>query len=215
MLAARASYLVGFAGTATVEAERLFGIPTFGTMAHSFIEAHDDEATAFEHFAEARPEGLTLLLDTYDTEAAARKVVALAPRLREAGITIRSVRLDSGDLAGLAKSVRRILDRGRAPAGAPSSPAAGSTNTRSPRWSPPRRRSTASASAPASPPRPTCRRSTASTSSRTMPGCRARSSRPASPPGRGGSRSGAAMAPTEGSPATSSRPPTTSSPARR
>jgi len=115
VLAARASYLVGFAGTATVEAERLFGIPTFGTMAHSFIEAHDDEATAFEHFAEARPEGLTLLLDTYDTEAAARKVVALAPRLREAGITIRSVRLDSGDLAGLAKSVRRILDRGALP----------------------------------------------------------------------------------------------------
>ena len=115
VLAARASYLVGFAGTATVEAERLFGIPTFGTMAHSFIEAHDDEATAFEHFAQARPEGLTLLLDTYDTEAAARKVVALAPRLQEAGITIRSVRLDSGDLAGLARSVRRILDRGALP----------------------------------------------------------------------------------------------------
>ena len=53
--AARASYLAGFAGTATVVAERQFGIPTFGTMAHSFIEAHDDEATAFEQFARARP----------------------------------------------------------------------------------------------------------------------------------------------------------------
>ena len=112
LLAARASYIAGFAGTATVEAERQFGIPTFGTMAHSFIEAHDDEATAFERFARARPENLTLLLDTYDSEAAARKVVALAPKLAAAGIAIRAVRLDSGDLAGLSRSVRRILDAG-------------------------------------------------------------------------------------------------------
>jgi nicotinate phosphoribosyltransferase len=112
LLAARASYLAGFGGTATVEAERLFGIPTFGTMAHSYIEAQDSEAAAFERFARARPEGLTLLLDTYDTEAAARKVVALAPGLREAGIRIRAVRLDSGDLVALARSVRRILDAG-------------------------------------------------------------------------------------------------------
>ncbi len=112
LLAARASYLTGFAGTATVLAGRQFGIPTFGTMAHSFVEAHDDETTAFEHFARARPEHLTLLIDTYDTDAAARKVVALAPRLREAGITIGGVRLDSGDLVALSKSVRRILDDG-------------------------------------------------------------------------------------------------------
>jgi len=112
LLAARASYIAGFAGTATVEAERRFGIPTFGTMAHSFIEAHDDEATAFERFARARPENLTLLLDTYDTEAAARKVVALAPNLAASGITIRAVRLDSGDLAALSLSVRQILDAG-------------------------------------------------------------------------------------------------------
>ena len=112
LLAARASYIAGFAGTATVEAERQFGIPTFGTMAHSFIEAHDDEATAFERFARARPENLTLLLDTYDSEAAARKVVGLAPKLAAAGIAIRAVRLDSGDLSGLSRSVRRILDAG-------------------------------------------------------------------------------------------------------
>ncbi len=112
LMAARASYIAGFAGTATVSAERLFGIPTFGTMAHSYIEAHDDEATAFENFARARPNNLTLLLDTYDTEVAAKKVVALAPRLKALGITIRAVRLDSGDLAALAKSVRRILDAG-------------------------------------------------------------------------------------------------------
>ena len=112
LMAARASYITGFAGTATVLAEKLFGIPTFGTMAHSFIEAHDDEMTAFENFARSRPNNLTLLIDTYDTEAGARKVVTLAPRLKQMGITIRAVRLDSGDLVALSKSVRRILDAG-------------------------------------------------------------------------------------------------------
>jgi nicotinate phosphoribosyltransferase len=115
LLAARASYLAGFAGTATIEAERAFGIPTFGTMAHSFIEAHDDESAAFEHFARARPDGVNFLLDTYDAEAAARKVVALAPRLQADGIRIEGVRLDSGDLAALARSVRAILDAGGLP----------------------------------------------------------------------------------------------------
>jgi nicotinate phosphoribosyltransferase len=112
LMAARASYVAGFAGTATVLAEQSWGIPTFGTMAHAFIQAFDDEAEAFEKFARSRPENLTLLIDTYDTEAAARKVVALAPRLKEAGIAIRAVRLDSGDLAALSRSVRRILDAG-------------------------------------------------------------------------------------------------------
>jgi nicotinate phosphoribosyltransferase len=112
LMAARASYVAGCAGTATVLAEQLWGIPTFGTMAHSFIQAFDDEAEAFEKFARSRPENLTLLIDTYDTEAAARKVVALAPRLKTAGIAIRAVRLDSGDLTALSKSVRRILDAG-------------------------------------------------------------------------------------------------------
>jgi len=112
LMATRASYVAGCAGTATVLAEQLWGIPSFGTMAHSFIQAFDDEAEAFEKFARSRPENLTLLIDTYDTEAAARKVVALAPRLRTAGIAIRAVRLDSGDLTALSKSVRRILDAG-------------------------------------------------------------------------------------------------------
>lgn len=110
--AARASYIAGFAGTATVLAERLFGIPTFGTMAHSFIQAFDEETAAFESFAQSRPANLTLLIDTYDTIAGAKKVVALAPRLKARGITIRAVRLDSGDLAALARAVRRVLDEG-------------------------------------------------------------------------------------------------------
>ena len=112
LMAARASYIVGYAGTATMSAGQLYGIPLFGTMAHSFIQAFDDEVSAFEAFAESRPEGLVLLIDTYDTEAAARKVVALAPKLAARGIKIHGVRLDSGDLAALAKSVRQILDEG-------------------------------------------------------------------------------------------------------
>jgi nicotinate phosphoribosyltransferase len=115
LFAARASYIAGFAGTATVLAERLYGIPAFGTMAHSFIEAFDSESAAFEAFAMSRPQNLTLLIDTYDTEAAARKVVALAPKLRRHGIVIRNVRLDSGDLVALSRSVRRILDEGGLP----------------------------------------------------------------------------------------------------
>jgi nicotinate phosphoribosyltransferase len=112
LLAARASYVAGFAGTATMLAEARFGIPLYGTMAHSFIEAHDDETLAFEHFARTRPEGVVLLIDTYDTERAAGKVVALAKRLARDGIAIRGVRLDSGDLAAHARRVRAILDAG-------------------------------------------------------------------------------------------------------
>ena len=112
LLAARASYIVGFAGTATALAGRLYDIPMFGTMAHSFIEAHDDEMSAFEDFASSRPEEPVLLIDTYDTEAAARKVVVLAPPLKEMGIRLAGVRLDSGDLVALSKKVRQILDDG-------------------------------------------------------------------------------------------------------
>jgi nicotinate phosphoribosyltransferase len=112
LLAARASYLTGFAGTATVLAGQEYGIPIYGTMAHSFIESFDDESAAFAAFAQSRPDNLVLLIDTYDVEAAARKVVALAPKLAAAGITIRGVRLDSGDLVALSRRVRAILDAG-------------------------------------------------------------------------------------------------------
>ncbi|HBK04483.1 MAG TPA: nicotinate phosphoribosyltransferase [Acetobacteraceae bacterium] len=110
LLAARASYLAGFAGTATVLANREFGIPVVGTMAHSFVQAHDDEATAFERFARVHPRALTLLIDTYDTERGATIVSRLAPRLAAEGITISAVRLDSGDLGAHAHAVRVILD---------------------------------------------------------------------------------------------------------
>jgi nicotinate phosphoribosyltransferase len=112
LMAARASYIAGFNGTATVLAGRLWGIPLYGTMAHSFIQAHDSETAAFEAFARARPKGLVLLIDTYDTVAAAQEVVRLAPKLREAGIEIEGVRIDSGDLLALSRVVRAIFDQG-------------------------------------------------------------------------------------------------------
>lgn len=112
LLAARASYLAGFSGTATVLAGALYDIPLFGTMAHSYIQAHEDEALAFEHFLRCNPGNSVLLIDTYDTEAAAAKVVALARELQAEGINVRGVRLDSGDLGTHARRVREILDRG-------------------------------------------------------------------------------------------------------
>jgi nicotinate phosphoribosyltransferase len=110
LLAARAAYLAGFAGSATTLAEPFFGVPAVGTMAHSFIQAHPNELQAFERFARARPAKVVLLLDTYETEAAARKVAQLAPLLAQEGIKVHGVRLDSGDLAAHARNVRAILD---------------------------------------------------------------------------------------------------------
>ena len=115
LIAARSSYLAGFAGSATVLAGLRYGIPVFGTMAHSYIEVHELEVQAFRAYADALTGlggPLTLLIDTYDTEAAARKIVALAPVLERRGARIASVRLDSGDLATHARKVRAIFDNG-------------------------------------------------------------------------------------------------------
>ena len=112
LLAARASYLAGFDGTATTLAGQRFGIPVYGTMAHSFVQAHETEMQAFEAFARTRPDNLILLIDTYDTEVGAARAVAMAQSLAGEGIRLFGVRLDSGDLAAHARQVRRILDRG-------------------------------------------------------------------------------------------------------
>lgn len=106
VLCARAAFIAGFAGTSNLLAGRRFGIPVYGTMAHSFVQAHDDELEAFRLFTRANP-NTVLLLDTYDTERAARGVVRL---VREEGLAIRGVRIDSGDLGAHAHAVRRILD---------------------------------------------------------------------------------------------------------
>ncbi len=112
LYAARAAFLAGFSATATVLAGRRFGIPLSGTMAHSFVQAHDREDEAFLRFAEANPDRAVFLVDTYDTEEAVRKLIALTPRLEERGIRPAAIRLDSGDLGDHARRVRRLLDDG-------------------------------------------------------------------------------------------------------
>lgn len=112
LFAARSTYMAGFAGTSTVLAEPLYGIPIFGTMAHSFIEAQKDEEEAFINFALSNPGNVTLLVDTYDTLKGAKKVIETAVLLKKKGIKVKGVRLDSGDITELSKKVRKILDDG-------------------------------------------------------------------------------------------------------
>lgn len=109
---ARASYLAGFSGTSNVLAGKIWGIPVVGTMAHSFIEIFPTEEEAFKAFAKTYPERAILLIDTYDTLKAAQKVVGLKEFLEKEKIKLKGVRIDSGDLAQLAKKVRKILDKG-------------------------------------------------------------------------------------------------------
>lgn len=108
MKAARAAWIAGCAGTSNVLAARTWGIPATGTMAHSYVQAHEDEAEAFRRFSELYPE-TTLLVDTYDTLRGVQRVIALA---KERGDTfrVRAIRLDSGDLGALAREARRMLD---------------------------------------------------------------------------------------------------------
>ena len=112
LLSARASFIAGFTGTATVLAGMRWEIPLFGTMAHSYIEVHAREQDAFENFAHNNPAGSMLLIDTYDTEQAAHLLVSLAPQLAAQGLIISGVRIDSGDLGEHAHRVRAILDAG-------------------------------------------------------------------------------------------------------
>lgn len=109
--AARAAYLAGFHGTSNVLAGRRFGIPLSGTMAHSFVQAHDGEPQAFAAFARGNPRRCVLLLDTYDVDNAAAEAAWLGAGLKRSGIPLRGVRLDSGDLAAQARRVRAVLDQ--------------------------------------------------------------------------------------------------------
>ena len=104
MWAARAAYIGGCAGTSNVEAGYRFGIPVFGTLAHSFIMAFDNEEEAFRAFLKVFPETATILVDTYDTIAAVKLLA------RKFGPNVSAVRLDSGELLSLSKEVRKILD---------------------------------------------------------------------------------------------------------
>ena len=106
--AARAFHVAGVSATSNVAAAQAYGLRVAGTLAHSYIQAHDDEYEAFRAFTRLHPDTV-LLVDTYDTLAGVRKVAALA---RELGPDFRvsAVRLDSGDLCDLAFGTRRILD---------------------------------------------------------------------------------------------------------
>jgi len=104
MLGARAAYIAGCAGTSNLEAGKEFGIPVFGTVAHSWVQAFADELEAFRANISALPNAGVMLIDTYDTIQGAKNAAKL-------GASLKSVRIDSGDLIAQAKAVRKILDK--------------------------------------------------------------------------------------------------------
>jgi nicotinate phosphoribosyltransferase len=110
MKVARCSYIAGCQGTSNVLAGLAYGIPVFGTMAHSFIMSYEREIDAFRAFAKTFPDKSTLLIDTYDDIAGAEKAAVVAKELEEKGLKLSGVRLDSGDLAAISKKVRKLLD---------------------------------------------------------------------------------------------------------
>ena len=112
MKAARCALLAGFDSTSNVLAGRAYGAPLSGTMAHSFVTAFPREGDAFRAYARAFPDSAVLLLDTYDTVAAAHDAVEVARMLATEGHRLAGVRLDSGDLAALSGEVRAVLDAG-------------------------------------------------------------------------------------------------------
>jgi nicotinate phosphoribosyltransferase len=110
MKVARSSYIAGCQGTSNVLAGMAYGIPVFGTMAHSFIMSYPKEIDAFRAFAKTFPNKSTLLIDTYDDIAGAEKAAIVAKELEAKGFRLGGVRLDSGDLAQTSKKIRKILD---------------------------------------------------------------------------------------------------------
>jgi nicotinate phosphoribosyltransferase len=115
MKVALASYLAGFVGTSNVMAGKAYGIPIVGTMAHSFISSFEHEIDAFRAYVRSFPHNAILLIDTYDTLQGARNAVQIAKEMATRGETLIGVRLDSGDLADLARQVRKILDDANLP----------------------------------------------------------------------------------------------------
>ena len=111
MKVARCSYIAGCSGTSNVLAGMEYGIPIFGTMAHSFVMLFEKEIDSFRAFAKTFPHKSTLLIDTYDDITGAENAATVAKELEEKGFKLGAVRLDSGDLADLSKKVRALLDK--------------------------------------------------------------------------------------------------------
>ncbi|KTC78910.1 Nicotinate phosphoribosyltransferase [Legionella cherrii] len=109
--ASRAAIVGGFDATSNVCAGRDYDIPISGTMAHSFIQSYDSELAAFRDFAEIWPNNCTLLVDTYSTlESGVPNAIRIGKEMEQQGHRLHAIRLDSGDLAGLAKKSRHLLD---------------------------------------------------------------------------------------------------------
>lgn len=107
---ARVSALAGFTGTSHVASARRFGLRPVGTMAHSYVQAFPDEATAFRAFAQDFPQATVFLVDTYDTITGVRAAIDVAGKLGLSADRV-GVRLDSGDLLELSRHARTMLDR--------------------------------------------------------------------------------------------------------
>ena len=109
--ASRAAVVGGCASTSNVLAGKLFNIPVSGTHAHSWVMSFDDELTAFREYARIFPNNCILLVDTYDVERGIRNAITGGLEMRERGERLAGIRIDSGDLAWLAKMARRMLDQ--------------------------------------------------------------------------------------------------------
>lgn len=109
--ATRAAIIGGFDSTSNVLAAEDYDIPCSGTMAHSFIQSYEDELQAFRDFAKHRPKNCVLLADTYNTlKFGIPNAITVAKEMEKRGDRLLGVRLDSGDLAYLAKKTRKMLD---------------------------------------------------------------------------------------------------------
>ncbi len=108
---ARVAFIGGCAATSNVQAGRRFGVPLSGTQAHSWIMSFDSELEAFRAYARTFPDRCILLVDTYDTlGTGVPNAITVAQELAERGHRLGGIRLDSGDLLGLARGARRMLD---------------------------------------------------------------------------------------------------------
>ena len=115
VLAARASFIGGAAGTSLVVAGQYFNIPYVGTTAHKFIMDRSSELEAFRDYAKSFPHNTLLLIDTYDTIQGAKNACIVGKEMEARGAQLRGVRLDSGDLLALSKTVREIFDEAGLP----------------------------------------------------------------------------------------------------